>query len=247
MKFRFNSWCFQPGLAPTLLTILVFPLLLKLGFWQLDRADQKSRMELSYISHLSEDPEPVDSLINAEDWHSNEWRSVSARGEFDKNNILLDNQVIDGEAGYFVITPFKLLNQSRFVLVNRGWIPLGTDRKKIPPIASPEGTVEIIAAITDAPSTGIFLGKNVFETLSENIFRVQRLNIKEISDYMKLQYLPFILRLQPESDYGFIRIWPVPGFGQEKHLGYAFQWFALAATLMVIYLLVNTKRVKPDD
>lgn len=243
MKVQLLNWQFEPKLVTSLVTVFFFVVLLKLGFWQLDRADQKSRMEASYISHLSDDPDPINDLLAAKDWHSAEWRSVKADGEFASTNILLDNQIVDGTAGYFVFTPFKLSASPLWVMVNRGWVPMGNSRSQIPPVGSPHGTTEIIARVTDIPPTGLFLGKNAIEVMSDSVLRAQRIHIDEMSAYLKHNFVPFVLRLEPESDNGFVRQWPLPGFGQEKHLGYAFQWFALAGTLLAIYLIVNIKKV----
>jgi surfeit locus 1 family protein len=59
--------------------------------------------------------------------------------------------------------------------------------------------------------------------------------------------VPYELRLAAEAPSGFARQWPEPGSGHERHLGYAWQWFAMAATVAVLYLLLNLRREEPHN
>jgi cytochrome oxidase assembly protein ShyY1 len=43
---------------------------------------------------------------------------------------------------------------------------------------------------------------------------------------------------------GLVRDWPRPGAGVAVHHGYAFQWFALAATLIGIYVYLSFRKAK---
>jgi surfeit locus 1 family protein len=73
---------------------------------------------------------------------------------------------------------------------------------------------------------------------------VQKLELPGIETALNLELLPYLVRMAPESPAGFARSWRAPGSGEEKHLGYAFQWFAMAAAILVIYLILNIKRAK---
>jgi len=42
--------------------------------------------------------------------------------------------------------------------------------------------------------------------------------------------------LDPAAPDGYRRNWRPSDFGPERHIGYAFQWFALAVTLVILYL-----------
>ena len=172
------------------------------------------------------------------------WRHVIFSGEFMQGKvILLDNQIMEGEPGYLVFTPLRLENTDKLVLVNRGWIDVGSSRDKVPAIETPSSVVKLEGVIKDVPSTGIFLGDIAVEKLDNGIYRAQRIHMDEIERLVKHEFLPYIIRLEPESGFGFERKWQLPGSGEEKHLGYAFQWFALAITLVVIYIAVNTRKI----
>jgi surfeit locus 1 family protein len=40
---------------------------------------------------------------------------------------------------------------------------------------------------------------------------------------------------------GYLREWRPAGFAPERHVGYALQWYALALTLVVAYLVVSSR------
>ena len=243
---QIGQWQFAPRLWPSIITFLMLPALVSLGFWQLDRAKQKQELYEQFLDHQSAGL--IDLNLNRAIRETKPeilWRHIKLSGQFEKQiNILLDNQVYRSEPGYYVLTPFKLTGEEAWLLVNRGWQPAGTDRSIAPVIDTPEGEVELSAIATDVPVTGILLSNVTIEKMNNQIYRAQRINIEEISELAGRKFLPFIARLEPDSRYGFVREWVMPGSGEEKHLGYAFQWFALSLTLLIIYLVVNTKKTK---
>ncbi|MEE8378841.1 MAG: SURF1 family protein [Gammaproteobacteria bacterium] len=243
---RIASWEFSPSLWPTLATLLVLPLFISLGFWQLDRAEQKRTLH-----HEFETRQAASEInLNKEDalrkkFDELQWRKVSIEGAFSRdNNVLLDNQVERGVAGYFIYTPFKLKEQDAWVLVNRGWVPAGTSRDNPPGIVAAGEVLRIFGSVKPPPKTGILLAQNVVERVGGGMVRVQKLELAGIEKALNLELLPYVVRMDPESSAGFTRSWKVPGSGEEKHLGYAFQWFAMATAIFVIYLVLNIKRAK---
>lgn len=243
---RIASWEFNPSLWPTLATLLVLPLFLSLGFWQLDRAEQKRTLHHEFEGRQA----ASDINLNKENALRNNfdellWRKVNIEGVFSTDtNVLLDNQVERGVAGYFIYTPFKLKELDAWVLVNRGWLPVGASRDNPPDIEAEEGLLQIIGSVKAPPKTGILLAENIVERLGEGIVRVQKLELAGIEETLNLELLPYVVRMAPESPAGFVRSWKAPGSGEEKHLGYAFQWFAMATVILIIYLILNIKRAK---
>ncbi|NKB36312.1 MAG: hypothetical protein GKR93_03970 [Gammaproteobacteria bacterium] len=237
---------FRPGLLPTALTFILLVLLSKLGFWQLDRAKQKETLKeqvveqqkLPPLSYLPEGVENSSSLL---------WRRASLQG-VSKTDIvfLLDNQVYQGQAGYFVYTVLKQEGGLN-LLVNRGWIKAGLSREtvRVPDIS---GSTETLTGVIKAPpATGLLLAEDTEESLSNGVVRLQQINPAKINERYHMDIAPYVFRLEPPSTSGFIRDWTAPGFGREKHLGYAFQWFAMAFALFIIYIVVNTNRIKNDE
>jgi surfeit locus 1 family protein len=248
IPMRVGGWQFTPGLWPTLLTLVLLPLFVRLGFWQLDRADQK---EQHYEQFVQRQSEPAFDLNNQDRLRSDKaellWRNTSVRGRYANEHIVLDNQVVNELPGYFVFTPFQLSGSDKWALVNRGWIPVRDDRSKLPDITVPTEEAQISGVISDAPATGLVLGNAPIETMSASVYRVQRIDFSKLAGLVKHDLLPFTILLAPGVENGYVREWRVPGSGREKNLGYAFQWFAFATVLVVVYAAVNLKRTHQKD
>ncbi len=244
MKIFIGNWCYCPGLLTSLLALVFFSLFVSLGFWQMDRAEQKRTQHADFESrqsgrsiNLNQDD------IKSFDKDEIKWRHVNATGEFlEKHQILLDNRVEKGQAGYYVYTPFRLEQSGYVVLVNRGWISVGDDRTMRPDLNITSGLVNIKGVAKEQPNTGVLLKVLPPEQLFENIYRVQQLNINAVALLTKTKLLSFIIRLEPESEHGYRRQWKTPGSGESVNIGYAFQWFAFATTLLIIYLVLNIKK-----
>ncbi len=245
---RVAGWRFSPGIWPSLGVLLLFPLLLSLGFWQLDRAEQKRVLDEDFRSRQSAaatDLNQVAELRN--DTDAMLWRKVTIDGAFSGGvNVLLDNQVLNGEVGYFVYTPFKLRDENVWVLLNRGWIAAGERRDHAPKVTADEATLRISGDVKTPPITGILLAENILESLGDGTVRLQKLEMDKVENYLGARLLPYIVRLDAKSPAGFVRHWQLPGSGEAKHLGYAFQWFAMAAALMLIFLVLNIKRINRE-
>lgn len=239
---------FRPGLWPSLATALLLPLLLGLGIWQLDRADQKQSLLQAYQARRQA---PAVDLAaagqRAFDRREMEWRRARLRGEYlIDEQFLLDNQVENGEAGYRVYTPFRLAGSANVVLVNRGWVPLGRDRSRAPEIPSPSQEGVLTGTIKQPPAAGLVLEGETAQELGDGLLRVQRLDLDALARQHGWRLLPYVVRLDTRGQGEPVRGWPLPGFGPTRHLAYAFQWFALAAVLVILYLVLNTRRKEHD-
>jgi surfeit locus 1 family protein len=242
-----GNYQFRPRLWPTLVAILVFPCLIALGFWQLDRAEQKRVMHNAFLERQQADAIKLNERMISADPEELYWRHIELSGEFKRNRkIFLDNQVLNREAGYYVYALFSPVGSDQSVLINYGWIAAGADRLLLPEVDLPNGTVTLEGIIKGVPSTGITLEETAVELIQNNI-RVQSINIGNLSNLLNEKLAPFIVRLEKESPYGLIRQWTLPGSNEAMHLGYAFQWFALAATLLVIFIVVNLHKDKSNE
>ena len=236
---------FKPGVLPTLVSIALLVVLLKLGFWQLDRADEKqflfdqveSQKDLPALNSLQQAPGDFSSL---------HWRKARLQARYlPQMTFLLDNQVRQGQAGYFVYSLIET-EGGQMLLFNRGWIKANPDRRIVELPAIPDSPAFFSGVLKPPPATGWLLAENTDEKLADGLVRLQSVEPEALNKRYKLALLPLVLRQETGSGDGFIRDWPVPGSGKEKNLGYAFQWFAMALALIVIYIVVNTNR-KPDD
>jgi len=238
---RIAQWEFRPRAVPTLAAAILFAVLLSLGFWQIDRARQKEALHRAFLERSSAAPVAVAGQGPVTDAADTIWRRVTLRGRYDPAVIyLLDNQVYAGRAGYFVYSPFLIDGGPRRVLVSRGWVPAGDDRGRAPAIETPAADTALEGLAKPAPLTPV-LRETPPEPLAPGVFRVQQIDLPTIAGQRGWGLLQYEVRLDGEAP-GFVRDWPPPGSGRERHLGYAFQWFAMAAVLLAIWIAVNLKR-----
>jgi len=228
MRIPFFKFQFKPSLLPTIATFIILPILISLGFWQLDRADQKRVLQADYDQRIEAPPLTI-SDIKDQSIEVLRFHSLKVTGHFDnQHTLLLDNQYKDQQLGYRVLTPMILKNNNKGILINRDFVPRGHDRKKIPIIHPVEGETTIVGNIIFPSSKQLMLSDHWQE---DN--RIQTIDIKRIEATTNLKLYPFVLQLEAT---------PPINMPPSKHLGYAVQWFALAATLVVIYISLNVRR-----
>jgi len=237
------GWCFAPRLAASIAVVLLLPLLLGLGFWQLDRAAQK-RAILDDLASRGEDL-PLNSLPHELDPSVWRFRRVALGGHFDNAHTLyLDNRIYQGAAGYHLLTPLRL-DDGRGVLVNRGWVRLGPTRDILPPVPRRDGRLTVSGQLDTAPGTGLRLGSDGPESWSWPRV-VQRVDMAVLERDLGYPLLPLLLLEDDNGDAELVREWRPVVFGPERHTGYAVQWFGLALTLLVLYIAAHTRRSNRD-
>jgi cytochrome oxidase assembly protein ShyY1 len=104
-------------------------------------------------------------------------------------------------------------------------------------VRTPAGPVTVAGTAT-------IPGRSVLELSNEVIEGAvwQNLTIERYRKVMPLAIQPFVIRQDSALDDGLVRAWDPPDFGIDKHYGYAFQWFALAATLFGFYAFTQFRR-----
>ncbi len=235
MRYRF-----RPSLIPTLATLVLLPLLVGLGLWQLDRAEQKRALQAEYDARSLDEPVLIGASVqSAEDLR---FYKVVAQGSYDTDyEILLDNRVHRGQPGYYVVTPLKLQGSEVRVLVNRGWVPLGESRSRLPDIVTPRGQQEITGVATVPLERRFSLGGEAPPERWQVVWPY--LDLARYADAVPFPIQPVVVLLDPASSAGgFVRDWARLDAGIATHQGYAFQWFTLALALVTIYLFVNLEK-----
>ena len=242
---RIGNFEFRPGLWPSLATLVLLVLLLSLGFWQLDRAAQKRLLLEAYTARPDDAPIQVDERFGpTPDWR---YRQAQVTGTYmAERQFLLDNRVYQGRVGYFVLTPMRLARSDAAVLVNRGWVAQGSTRAELPPLPVAHAGERVIEGLIDFPGKVFVLGEG--EDRDPGWPKVlQQVRLELQSTQLGVRLLPMILLLDPDQADGFVRDWTPVVVGPERHVGYAVQWFALAAVLTILYLWVNLRRIRRSD
>lgn len=211
----------------------MLPLLVSLGFWQLDRAEEKENI-LSALEETKRLPETQ--------WKANTLESgrlVKASGYFETQKYwLLDNKIHRGKVGFEVIMPFHI--EGKMALVNRGWVEGDPSRRSLPTIDTPSGEVDIVGrshitidnALIDFQSSGDW-PKLISSIHLEKMY--ESLNLEGQG-----QSADNIIRLQQDSQAALITDWPAVNVLPQKHVAYAVQWFAMAFALLAMYVIYSS-------
>lgn len=210
-----------------------------LGTWQVMRAQEKKQLLQSFAERTQETPLIATDLNKAADLR---FKRVTVSGKFDnEHSILLDNKTYHGQIGYEVYTPFRAEGFTTPILVDRGFIPLGKDRKVLPRIDLIIGKINITGMLNMPPY--FYTHAQMIEKMAWPL-RVEYLNLSQLAQTLTHPLYQYVLILDPHHPASYQNEWKIVIMGPERHMGYAVQWFALALTLLIISLVLNRRR--PD-
>lgn len=238
---------FHHSLPALLATLAVVALCLRLGFWQLDRADTKASWQQQQLERSGRDPLSLNEALSLSEPAN---YPVRVHGQFDNDRvILLDNRVLDRVAGYHVLTPLQT-DGGKWVLVNRGWIGRGADRNVLPEITPISGDV-VVEGFAYQYSDRTFTLADDDLSSPRWPLRLQKIEIDALAAVLGVELAPFEIRVRPdaalESGAQMPRIWHDPVMGPEKHRGYAVQWFAMATAALLFFLITGFRRRDGDQ
>ena len=230
-----NAHQFQPQAVPTVVVLILVPLFIGLGLWQLDRAEQKRTLAASLEMRSTLPELPFGAHLT--DAGELEFRRVIAAGRFlgDKT-VVIENRKHRGKRGFHVITPL-LMESGQIVLVNRGWIPGEGKQMTMPdtPDSNTDLSIRGEVRIPQPPALGLDLKISPKEVMPHWPF----LTLENFSDWSGLEILPFQILQAADDSSGFLRRWPRPKGNDAMHTGYAVQWFAFALIVMLIWLRLS--------
>ena len=227
---------FSPGWKMTLFVALLLPLVAGLGFWQLERAEEKRQLESAYLDRLSALPVPVSEDAAA-------FQRVRLTGRYEQNRyFLLDNQTRSGVVGFAVISVF-LDDDGRRWLVRRGFVVGDRRRERLPEVAVPQGPVTLVGIVW--PDLGLMpmfddtVGGDHWPDGWPKV--VQRLELERMAGSIQNG-----AALEIRLEAGQPGVLEAPqmemNMPSEKHTGYAVQWFGLALALAVGYLFFGYRK-----
>lgn len=222
----------------TLALCLGVALTVRLGLWQLSRAQEKQDRHQAIAQQQALAQLDTDVLLAQPAYWAELHRRVQLKGRWlPQHTVYLDNRAMNGRAGFWVLTPLEL-NDSTRVLVQRGWVPRHQlDRTLLPPIDTPSGEVHVQGRLSPAPSALMQLGgTQTPDHLDSGSSRIrQNIDMAQFASETGGPLVATVLQTDPASE-GMARDWPEISAGVEKHHAYAFQWFALAALQLMLYL-----------
>jgi len=242
MKITSAGSSFNFSLIPLLLYLALVTLLISLGFWQLGRADEKKIFLTKQQVSADKEVISLKSIIGA-DPETLRYRKVEISGRYDEEHqFLIDNQIVNGQAGYFVMTPLLVDGLKSAILVNRGWVALNKDRRVLPDVSITHLKATILGRVNNFPVVGIKLaGAEIPTDGWPSVVQVVDSDI--LADRLGYSLLPFQVELNGEMNDGYHREWRKSAvMPPEKHIAYAVQWFGLAITLTILFIWFGTQR-----
>ena len=227
---------FRPSLWPTLAAIAGVVLTIALGNWQLGRGRDKAALAQRIAeANRGAQIELAQTEATADDVA---WHRVEVRGRFEpKYAVLIDNRILHGVVGYHVVMPLRIDGGERHVLVNRGWVAATASRDTLPQIKTPAEAVRIVGLATVPSKRYLELSNQVAEG---KVW--QNLTLERYRAAVPVSLQPVVIQQENEIDDGLKREWSAPDLGIDKHYGYAFQWFAMAAAIVIIFLVCNVRK-----
>lgn len=241
---RFN-YSFNGSLTRWLLFLVFFPLFIALGFWQLQRAEEKKALQLQWQMNQAEASlmwPPSPGALDA----SLRFKPVVLKGHFDSaHQFLIDNQLQGGQSGYHVLTPLRL-SEGPAVLINRGWIPLGENRGKVPVLpAISEGVVTIRGSVDRLHRVALKLQGATTPTDGWPAI----VGVPEpgpLAQRLGYDVAPYQVLLDPAEPDGWVRVWQVSHLDPGKNQGYALQWFLFAGVTFIVFIRASLRSSAVD-
>ena len=221
----------------TLAMLVGVAVTVRLGFWQLSRADEKQTRHNVILAQQTAPQLSTEQLLVNPALFQQTHQHVALEGQWlPQHTVYLENRVMNGQAGFYVLTPLQIGPTTR-VLVQRGWVPRHRqDRTLLPPIDTPQGVVSVHGRLALPPSPLLSLGANDTAVPASGPLNIrQNLDLAAYASETGATLAATVLQTDPASE-GLLRDWPEISAGVEKNLAYAFQWFALAALQWVLYL-----------
>lgn len=225
----------------TVAAVLCAGLTASLGVWQLSRAAEKQTLEdrigeRAGLAPLSGAELPtgggMDAALHRRVWLRGQWLAAAS--------VFLDNRPMGGRSGFILVTPLRLNDSGRVILVQRGWVPRDfMDRSKVPVVPTPAGDVEVVGRLAPPPSQLFELGEAQGGPIRQN------LDLDAVARDTGLSLVPASVLQTGVSPEGLLRDWPRFEAALHKHHGYAAQWFAMSAVIIGMYVwfqLISPRR-----
>ncbi|QQX80584.1 SURF1 family protein [Shewanella sp. KX20019] len=235
-----GAWCFI-----VLSTLIVFSILVKLGFWQLERAEQKQQWQTALSARQSATVLSFEQLLEQS---SNEnltgYKLSTQATPILEQVFLLDNQTVDGRVGYLAYQAFEIDPTKPWLLVELGFAVGGIDRAVLP---------TVLAITEPLQLTGRVYQKEMNPMSSDLMAepgwpkRIQNLNIEQLALLIDKPLVRTVLQPNNLPNDTRAHPWkPIP-LSAQKHQGYAVQWFSMAGAFGILVLYALFRKLKQQD
>ncbi|MEZ8801737.1 SURF1 family protein [Vibrio splendidus] len=243
------------------LTVVSVGILIKLGLWQLERGNEKLLYEQQLSERAQQSPRSLDAVISelkgsrTQAQGSSELPSLNGlRVDVELETpsvlvVLLDNQINQGTVGYVIYmlgeVRFKDENNSlvaeKQLLIDLGFVAASNDRRELPQLGSITVPTKMSGRLYTRSVNPLSHELGLENTTPK---RIQNINITALSEYTGQAVLPFVFQPQSLESWPYELLWRPTAMKSEKHFGYSFQWFVMAAVLLFLMLLIGYRYLK---
>ena len=237
-----------------------------LGYWQLERAEQ--RRDILRVMEQGRTSTPLSLVANTATEELHDWRRVNAQGHCRNDlTVLLENRNHDGRPGYWVATPLALSSEpERAILVLRGWTPrrFAAPGDTGAPAHPPAGELQAASGLQQIQGELLSRVPRMYELSSLSgqesgslpahipdpaspLPIVVNLALDDYAAATGLSLLPAIIQQADDAsqpDDGLVRLWGEPSVDADKNIGYAIQWFSFAAIALGAFLVIVWRRLR---
>lgn len=241
MRMRRPKWW---AVALVLVGVAIF---VRLGVWQLHRADDKEQLLHLFTTSSSAPLVPFDSARHGVP--DDRYPHVVVHGHFlPHHDYLLDDKTHANRRGVEVYAPFRVTDSSHLLLVDLGFLPraFNDELPQLPPLKS--GPITIKGLYAKPPAPGLKLGGNQLPKQNDWPKTTIYINLKDIGLDLQRGLFPRVLLIDPDPAAAYVRQWVPDTMPPVRHRAYALQWFTFAAAAIVIFVIMNRKVPgKKDD
>lgn len=207
-----------------------------LGVWQLLRGEEKKQIQLEIESRKNSAPQVFSFPIN--DPAGLRFQRIRVQGRFISNKqFVLDNRYLDHQVGFNILTPFELSDSDKVVLVDRGWLPLTGPRDVLPNVEVDENLRTLVGAVYVPYGKAFSLGAIDASITWPRL--IQYIDFNELSTRLGRELLPLTLRMEAEQADTYKAQWVSIASSPKRNWGYALQWFAMAITVLIIFIVLH--------
>ena len=224
-----------PGYLPYVIGAILVVQFAGLGIWQIDRGLDKRAEKAAF-----------DSQAGFAQWSDGmdvrSFQKLKASGHLDADHqVLLENIIIEGRLGYYVITPLIVADDEPVLLINRGWVERKGAEFDVSAIEVPSARVTVAGRAGSLPRAGYKMG-DAFRPGTDWPRPAVYPTLDDVAQALERDVQPFVLLMDPETEHGFFRHWVPEEMGPGRHFAYALQWFAMGMVLAGLLVWNYRKR-----
>jgi len=198
-----------------------------LGGWQISRGLEKRAQQELYSDDAGFTDWTADLAVRP-------YQRLRFRGQFDgQRQFLLDNIILNNRYGYYVLTPLRIDNDDSVLLVNRGFMERADDAAVNAALVVDPASITVHGRAGSLPRAGYKMGAAITPGTPWPKHAVYP-TLADVSAALGQDVLPFVLLLEPDETFGFVRYWMPEEMGPGRHFAYALQWFAMGAALAAL-------------